>query len=220
MIDFSRAIEIIKKYEGFSEKAYPDPVTGDGPYTFGYGTQYYPDGSPVKQGQCCTERKALEYLYHEISVIDAQLVKLNLGLDDSMQNALVSFIHSIGWDPFLYTTIIDFIEVENWAGVVADINRWIFDSHYKIIGGLVDRRREEAALFLTQIKKTVREPGGILLDAFRNYSGRPYEIDAIRMLETSCNPYVLAEFANSFHGLEKDLTFESELEEPMFEEWD
>ena len=39
---------IIKTFEGFSEKAYPDPDTNAAPYTIGYGT-YYPDGSPVKQ---------------------------------------------------------------------------------------------------------------------------------------------------------------------------
>jgi len=30
---------IIKTFEGFSEKAYPDPDTNNAPYTIGYGTQ-------------------------------------------------------------------------------------------------------------------------------------------------------------------------------------
>ena len=55
MSDYRRAVNLIKKYEGYSERAYPDTVTGSTPYTFGYGTQYYPDGAPVKQGQCCTK---------------------------------------------------------------------------------------------------------------------------------------------------------------------
>ena len=62
MSDFSLAINLICKYEGFNEKAYPDPNTNKEPYTIGYGTQYYPDGAPVKAGQKCTEEKALEYL--------------------------------------------------------------------------------------------------------------------------------------------------------------
>ena len=31
-------IESIKNHEGFSATAYPDPITGSKPYTFGYGT--------------------------------------------------------------------------------------------------------------------------------------------------------------------------------------
>ena len=106
MSDLSRAINLIRKHEGFNEKAYPDPATGEDPYTIGYGTQFYPDGSPVKRGQCCSKEKALEYLFHETAVIDTQLIKLNLGLDNSMRQALISFVHSIGWEPFLYSNAI------------------------------------------------------------------------------------------------------------------
>ena len=60
MSDLSLVVNLIRKYEGFNEKAYPDPSTGKSPYTIGYGTQYYPDGAPVKQGQKCTKEKALE----------------------------------------------------------------------------------------------------------------------------------------------------------------
>ena len=51
MADLSSAINLIRKYEGFSQRAYPDPNSGNTPYTIGYGTQYYPDGAPVKAGQ-------------------------------------------------------------------------------------------------------------------------------------------------------------------------
>ena len=81
MADYSLAVELIRKYEGYSEKAYPDPATGEEPYTLGFGTQFYPDGSPVRQGQRCTYEKAVEYLFNEITVIEAQLRKLNLGLN-------------------------------------------------------------------------------------------------------------------------------------------
>ena len=50
MYPYKNALTIIKTFEGFSEKAYPDPDTGGAPYTIGYGTTYYPDGSEVKQG--------------------------------------------------------------------------------------------------------------------------------------------------------------------------
>ena len=66
MADFSLAINLIRKYEGYAEKAYPHPNSGEEPYSIGYGTQFYPDGAPVKKGQRCTKEKALEYLFNEV----------------------------------------------------------------------------------------------------------------------------------------------------------
>ena len=198
MSDLSHAVNLIRKYEGFSEKAYPDPHSGGEPYTIGFGTQFYPDGSPVKQGQCCSQEKALEYLFHEVNVIDGQLIKLNLGLDDHMRQALVSFIHSIGWEPFLYSRIIDCLEVEDFAGATEEIGRWIFDQDHKVIGGLLDRRREEMNLFLQEIDANPWASTEILLTAFRNYTAAPHEVRAIRTLEESISPYILSEFANTF----------------------
>ena len=71
MVGFSKAIDIICKYEGYEEKAIADPVTGKNPYTLGYGSQFYPDGSPVKAGHCVTKQKALEFLRNEIYIIDS-----------------------------------------------------------------------------------------------------------------------------------------------------
>lgn len=198
MSDFSRAINLIRKYEGFNEKAYADPHTGAEPYTIGFGTQFYPDGSPVKQGQRCSQEKALEYLFYEVNVIESQLLCLNLGLDDSMRQALVSFIHSIGWESFLYSRIIDCLEIEDFSGATEEIGRWIFDQDHKVIGGLLDRRREEMNLFLQEVDANPWASTEILLTAFRNYSAAPHEVRAIRHLEESISPYILSEFANNF----------------------
>ena len=198
MLDYSAAINIIRKYEGFNEKAYADPTTGGEPYTIGYGSQFYPDGSPVKKGQCCSKQKALEYLFHEVNVIDTQLLKLNLGLDDSMRQALVSFVHSIGWEPFLYSRVIDAIEHEDFCGATEEMGRWIFNEEHKVVGGLLDRRREEISLFLKDIDANPWSSTEILLTAFRNYTAAPHEVRAIRRLEENISPYILSQFANDF----------------------
>lgn len=198
MADFTRAINLIRKYEGFNEKAYANPVTGEEPYTLGYGTQFYPDGTPVKKGQCCSKEKALEYLFHEINVIDAQLSKLNLDLDDGMRQALISFIHSVGWEAFLYSRVIDCIEHEELSTVIEEIGRWIFDEEHQAIGGLLDRRREEIDLFLQEVEAIPSSCTDILLAAFRNYTASVKQVQAIRQLEQRISPYVLSEFANAF----------------------
>jgi GH24 family phage-related lysozyme (muramidase) len=198
MSNFVRAIELICKYEDFHEKACADPVTNAGPYTLGYGSQYYPDGSPIKAGQRCTKEKALEYLQHEVELINDDLNSLNLHLDDSMREALISFIHSIGWAPFLYSSIIDCIEYENWGGVTGEIFRWVYDHYHQVKGNLLERRREEVNLFLEDVDGFFIGTHSILLSAFRDYSGAAHEINAIYKLEAAINPYVIADFATDF----------------------
>lgn len=198
MSDFSAAIELIRKYEGYNEKAYPDHSTGGEPYTIGYGTQFYPDGSPVKRGHLCTKRKALEYLYHELEVLDNELKKLNLGIDDYMHQALLSFCHSVGWNSFLYSNIIDCLEQEDWRGASEELPKWIFDEDHKMIGSLLHRRQEEVKLFLREVNDNPWVSTEVLLAAFRNYSAASHQVRAIRMLEENINPYVLSEFANNF----------------------
>jgi lysozyme len=204
------AVDIICKYEGFNERAYPDPVTGDMPFVLGYGTQYYPDGTPVKAGQCCTKEKALEYVQHEITCIEDDLDNLHLHIDNSMRQALISFIHSIGWKPFLYSSIIDYVEQENWVAVTEEIKCWIFGPDHQVIGNLLERRREEARLFLNRIYTGTCHAGEILLAAFKNYSGSSNEIQAIKKLEEDINPYLLAEFANTFQIKQADWIDQSE----------
>ena len=107
----------------------------------------------------------------------------------------VSFIHSIGWDSFLYSPIIDLCENENYAQAAQEFGKWIFNEEHEVIGGLLDRRRQEACLFLD----LENLPGNLLLKAFRNYSASPEQVAAIRQLETEINPYILSEFANKFN---------------------
>ena len=198
MHGFSKAIDIICKYEGYKEKACEDSVTGSHPYTFGYGTQFYPDGSPVKAGHCVTKQKALEFLKNEIYVIDTEIDKLHLDIDSSMREALISFIHSIGWEAFLYSSVIDYIDSLKYHAAVDEMNRWIFDGNHKALGHLLHRRQEETNLFLSEIDTNVASLPNILLTAVKEYSGHPNQIQALVNLEKRMNPYILTEFMNTF----------------------
>ena len=205
MVGFSKAIDIICKYEGYKEKAYPDPVTGSSPYTFGYGSQFYPDGSPVKSGHCVTKQKALEYLLNELYVIDTELDKLQLDIGSSMREALISFIHSIGWEAFLYSSVVDYISAQKYHAAADEMNRWIFDSNHKALGHLLHRRQEETNLFLSEIDTNVASLPNILLTAVKEYCGHPNQIQALVNLERRMNPYILTEFMNSFAVETKNL---------------
>jgi hypothetical protein len=124
---------------------------------------------------------------------------LQLPIDNSMEQALISFIHSIGWNPFLYSSIVDCIETESWSEAADEITRWVFDENHKIIGGLLERRRDEVNLFLREVDDSPWSSTEVLLTAFRNYAASPHQVRAIRKLEENINPYVLAEFANDFN---------------------
>jgi GH24 family phage-related lysozyme (muramidase) len=196
MSDLKEAVALIRKYEGFSEKAFPSDEAGT--YAIGYGTQYYPDGSPVKKGQWCTKEKALEYLVSEVKAIKGLLSDLKIKFDSCVEQALISFVHSIGWKAFLYSNVVDCIQHDDWAGVAEEITHWIFDENHRVIGGLIERRREEVELLLREIDDNPWSSTEVLMKAFRNYTAAPHQVKAIRQLEENVNPYVLAEFANAF----------------------
>ena len=115
-----------------------------------------------------------------------------------MEQALISFTHSGGWTAFLYSNIIDAIERDELGEAAEEIKSWIFDENHEVIGGLLDRRREEVALFLREVDGNPWVSTEVLMTAFRNYSAAPHQVRAIRNLEENINPYVLAEFANEF----------------------
>jgi lysozyme len=210
---------IIKTFEGFSEKAYADPDTHGAPFTIGYGTQFYPDGSPVKQGQYVTKIKALEYLKHEVELIARQLEELNLGLDESQTAALISFAHSVGWDTFLYSNIIDSLEEEDYNETVQDMSCWIFDNDHKVVGGLIDRSRHEIKLFLREQDELHSTSKDILLKAFREYNGSRGQVEAIRQLQDAINPYALSVFANEYNNHTELVEFSDKELQTIYQDW-
>jgi lysozyme len=203
MYPYREALQLIKTFEGFHEKAYADSSTADDAFIIGYGTSFYPDGAPVKQGHLCTKQKATEYLLNEVNDIARDIKELNLGLDDSMLNALISFVHSIGWKPFLYSNIVDLCDQDDFVNAAQEITKWIFDDSHQVIGGLVDRRRHEVRLFLQDYNANAWTSDDILLKAFRDYTAAPHQVRAIRELQEAVSPYILSSFANTF-DLESD----------------
>ena len=102
------------------------------------------------------------------------------------------------------------------------MNKWIYDNQHQVIGGLVERRRKEAQLFMNNINSSAWNSTEVLLRAFRNYSAAPHQVRAIRTLETNISPYVLSEFANNF-DIERDSIyqeFSTDELKTIFKSWD
>lgn len=137
----SIALERLKRFEGFSHKAYPD--TG-GVWTIGYG---YTRG--VKPGMFVTKERALELFLKNVAVFEecinnAVLVELTQNQFD----ALVSLTYNIGVQAFKTSTLLKILNTGDYKSVPAQIKRWNKDNG-KVIAGLVSRRAEEAKLFET-----------------------------------------------------------------------
>ena len=115
-----------------------------------------------------------------------------------MREALISFIHSIGWEAFLYSSVIDYIDASKYHAAVDEMNRWIFDANHKALGHLLHRRQEETNLFLSELDTNVASLPNILLTAVKEYAGHPNQIQALVNLEKRMNPYILTEFMNTF----------------------
>ncbi len=144
--DYSKSIDLIKKWEGLKLKAYRCPA---GLPTIGYGTRYYKDGVEVKMGDSITLAQAEDLLNFRILQI-AEFIHNDLKeveLNDNQRNALISFIFNIGIERFKRnTTIRKLLKDGNVEGAAKQFVRW-----NKVKGvpvrGLTLRRIEETELF-------------------------------------------------------------------------
>lgn len=139
------AIDIIKKYEGLSLKAYKCPA---GIWTIGYGITKYPDGTPVKQGDEITQSKAeallLDYIINQIMPHIR-----DLGLTSNQEAAVCSLVYNIGWSAFAKSKCYKAIKEKDWETLFKNWD-WCKGGG-KFLKGLAKRRAEEMFLFFQDL---------------------------------------------------------------------
>ena len=139
------AIDLIKKYEGLSLKAYKCPA---GIYTIGYGTTVYPDGKAVKAGDVITKTKA------EALLLDYVINKIfpnirDLNLTSNQEAAVCSLVYNIGLPAFKKSKCYKAIKAKDWETVFKEWE-W-YKAGGKTLKGLLKRRSEERYLFFLDI---------------------------------------------------------------------
>lgn len=142
-------IALIKKFEGCRLTAYPDPGTGDAPWTIGYGWTHPVDGKPVKRGMTIDQQTADRLLKtglvgYENDVLKVVRVKLTQGQFD----ALVSFTYNLGARSLSTSTLLRKLNSGDYAGAADEFLRWN-KAGGKVLNGLTRRREAERALFLS-----------------------------------------------------------------------
>lgn len=142
----AKGLELIKMFEGFEEKAYPDPATGKDPWTIGYGTTVYPNGARVKQGDVCTPQQAEVWLWHYLNKVDP---KITTQLSQNQLDAVVSFIYNLGFTSWFKSTLRRKINKNPLDPTIkAEFLRWN-KAAGKVMEGLTRRRKAEAELYFS-----------------------------------------------------------------------
>jgi lysozyme len=143
MTPSENCIDLIKRFEGYSDKAYPDPGTGASPWTIGYGHT-----RGVEPGMTCTMEQATRWVYDDVEDA-ARAVQdyVRVPLTQSQFDALVSFVYNVGVHNFNTSTLLKKINMGDMDGAAAEFLRWN-RAGGKVMNGLTRRRQAESDLFM------------------------------------------------------------------------
>lgn len=147
----NNGINLIKKWEGLRLKAYK-PVPSENYYTIGYG--HY--GKDVTDNMVITKEQAEKMLLEDIATIEYQLklfmpTTLQYKLNYNQWDAIVSFCFNLGVSAFHKSTLYKYIKA-NPNDIDHISKEWVKWCHSggKVLNGLLNRRKEELDLYLTE----------------------------------------------------------------------
>lgn len=144
-----KGLAMIESFEGCLLKA---SNKLDGVWTIGYGQtgRYY--GKRVRRGMTTTKAEAHAWLRdHSIKTYeDAVTQAVKVPLNQNQFDALVSFAYNVGVGALKQSTALRKLNAGDYAGAADALTMWT-KCNGKVLAGLVRRRKEERALFLTPV---------------------------------------------------------------------
>lgn len=147
-----QTLDLIKKWEGFRDKAYLCPARK---WTIGYGFTTV-NGKPVKQGDTMTREVADKLLIRKAEEFQAGVLSLvKVPVTPNQLSALVSFAFNCGLDidadaiaeGLGDSTLLKKLNAKDYNGAAAEFPKWN-KVNGVAVAGLTNRRKEEKALFL------------------------------------------------------------------------
>lgn len=144
-----KGYDLIKKFEGYSDRPYKCPA---GISTIGYGNTYYPNGTKVKiTDKQITREYANEILAHTADEFAADVLKLvKSKITVNQLNALTAFAYNVGMGNFQKSTLLKLVNVNpNDAMIAKEFLKWN-KAAGKELKGLTNRRIAESALYFTK----------------------------------------------------------------------
>ena len=147
-----KGLSMIERFEGCLLKA---SNKLDDVWTIGYGQtgSYY--GKRVRRGMTTTKAEAHTWLRdHSIKTYeDAVTQAVKVPLNQNQFDALVSFTYNVGVGALKQSTALRKLNAGDYAGAADALTMWT-KFKGKVLAGLVRRRKEERALFLTPVTQT------------------------------------------------------------------
>ena len=147
-----KGLAMIEKFEGCLLKA---SNKLDGVWTIGYGQtgRYY--GKRVRKGMTTTKALAHAWLRdHSIKTYETAVAKaVKVPINQNQFDALVSFTYNVGVGALKQSTALRKLNAGDYAGAADALTMWT-KFKGKVLAGLVRRRKEERALFLTPVTQT------------------------------------------------------------------
>lgn len=148
-------IAFIQSWEALRLTAYT--ATADeaqrGIWTIGYGSTYWPNGKPVKQGDTLADEAEASLLF-SITLDDFEMAvcsQLVWPIEQHRFDALVSLAYNIGAQAFRSSTIARMLQSSDaepdHQAIASQFLRWNKQSG-KVLAGLVRRRAEERKMYL------------------------------------------------------------------------
>lgn len=141
--------------EGYSSKAYPDPVRGAALPTIGFGST----GPDVKMGDTTTPPQAMRRMLVDLQGRETRMrTCVKVPLTQYEYDAYLSHSYNIGMEAFCASTIVKRLNTGDYAGACQAIMQWTWSTgpdgqkincaepaNARICGGLVERRRRTVA---------------------------------------------------------------------------
>ena len=133
-------LALTKSFEGFRSEAYQDSA---GVWTIGYGHT----GPDVKPGRRISEFEAEALLRADLAMCVACVNRaVEVPLTQSQFDALVDFCFNVGRGAFLRSSLLGYVNREDFYAVGVQFMNWV-NAGGRPVEGLVRRRTAEAALF-------------------------------------------------------------------------
>lgn len=139
-----RGIDLIKQFEGYSSKAYPDPATGGAPWTIGYGTT-----NGVKPGMVITAEQAENMLRDDVAKFERGVSALLTAPTTKGQfDAMVSLAYNIGLGNFGKSTLLKKHNARCYTCAADQFRVWN-RANGKVMNGLTKRRAAEREVYMS-----------------------------------------------------------------------
>ena len=136
--------DLVKHYEGYSLKAYPDPGTGMEPVTIGWGTT-----GTFKLGDTCTQKEAEEWLLADLEELQNNVQDLlRVAVNQNQLDALTAFAYNVGIGNLKGSTLLK--KINEGQTDPTQFLRWTWAAG-KEMPGLIKRRHAEMNLYTTPV---------------------------------------------------------------------